>query len=123
MALFELFVVMAGFRLCLSMAAPVGPVPHVSGRGPSDEDEFAAQAADFGAGQRDRCVCSPSSVPSLRLRGLGWPPGTRRRAWPYLDKLRPLLARGKPVVVTEHGMRTCRGTDVTATWAPTSPAR
>lgn len=29
----------------------------------------------------------------------------------YLDKLQPLLAHGKPVVVTEHGMRTYEGAD------------
>jgi hypothetical protein len=29
----------------------------------------------------------------------------------YVDRLQPLFARGKPVVITEHGMRTYRGAD------------
>src|SRR5689334_9799961 len=55
---FESFAVVAGFGLCLSVAAPVRPVQHVIRGGASGQDEFAEQTADFVAAERDqRGVC------------------------------------------------------------------
>jgi hypothetical protein len=54
MILFKSFAVVARFRLCLPVAAPAGPVQHMPGRGLSNEDELAEQAADLVAGQRDQ---------------------------------------------------------------------
>jgi hypothetical protein len=53
----------AGFRLGLPLTAPVGPVQYVVDRCTSCVDEFAEQASDFVAAQRDVRVCTGVGAP------------------------------------------------------------
>ena len=84
---FESFAVMAGLRLCLSVAAPAGPVQHVPGRGSSNEDELAEQAADLVAGQRDQrgftAVGAPFAASMARVATRNAAASMARVMWPY----------------------------------------
>jgi hypothetical protein len=87
MILFASFAVVAGFRLCLPVAAPVGPVQHLPGRYPSVEDKLGEQAADFFAGQRDQRVLvvvgAPFAASRARVATRNAAASMARVIWPY----------------------------------------